>query len=154
MDCIADIIAERILDLDFASASGRIKFDNRTGFVLHRLTYIHQIQENASHVIGEYKITELTVKFHNDSIQNVISSNFTVVREYVPIYIIVIHCLIMTILLGTTVAVHVVTMVYRNYKSIKASSPNVNYLAYAGLYIVHTVCRCNDCHYKRRFSNQ
>ena len=42
----------------------------------------------------------------------------------------------MTILFGTTVAVHVVTMVYRNYKSIKASSPNVNYLAYAGLYIL------------------
>ena len=75
---------------------------------------------------------ESTVKFHND----VISSNFTVVREYVPIYIIVVHFLIMTILFGTTVAVHVVTMVYRNYKGIKASSPNVNYLAYAGLYIL------------------
>ena len=50
------VIVERILDLDFASASGRIKFDNRTGFVLHRLTYIHQIQENASHVIGEYRV--------------------------------------------------------------------------------------------------
>ena len=75
--------------------------------------------------------TELTVKFHND----VISSNFTVVREYVPIYIIVVHFLIMTILFGTTVAIHVVTMVYRN-SSIKASSPNVNYLAYARLYIL------------------
>ena len=129
-------IAERILDLDFASVSGRIKFDSRTGFVLHRLTYIYQVQGNTSHVIGEYNITELTVKFHNDSIQNVISSNYTVVRENVPTYIIVVHLLIMTVLFGTTVAVHVVTMVYRNFKSIKASSPNVNYLAYAGLYIL------------------
>ena len=94
-------IAESILDLDFESVSGRIEFDNRTGFVLNRLTDIYQIQGSTSHAIGQYNITQMTVRF-NDSIQNVISSNFTVVMVYVPIYVIVLHFGIMTILLCIT----------------------------------------------------
>ena len=129
-------IAENILDLDFASVSGRIKFDENTGFVLNRVTNIYQVQGNTSYAVGEYNITESTVKFHNDPIQNVISSNFTVVIAVVPIYILVVHFLIMTVLLCTTVAVHVVTIMYRDFESIKASSPNVNHLAYAGLYVL------------------
>ena len=128
------VIAESILDLDFASVSGRIKFDKSTGFV-QRVTNIYQVQGNTSHAIGEYNITQMTVKF-NDSIQNVISSNFTVLTAYVPIYVIVVHFGIMTILLCITVAVHVLSIVYRDFESIKASSPNLNHLAYAGLYLL------------------
>ena len=128
-------IAESILDLDFESVSGKIEFDNRTGFVLNRLTDIYQIQGNTSHAIGQYNVTQMTVRF-NDSIQNVIGSNFTVVMVYVPIYVIVLHFGIMTILLCITVAVHVLSIVYRDFESIKASSPNLNHLAYAGLYLL------------------
>ena len=129
------VIAESILDLDFASVSGRIKFDKSTGFVLNRLTNIYQVQGNTSHAIGQYNITQMAVKF-NDSIQNVVSSNFTVVMVYVPIYVIVVHFGIITILLCITVAVHVLSIVYRDFESIKASSPNLNHLAYAGLYLL------------------
>ena len=128
-------IAESILDLDFAGVSERIKFDKSTGFVLNRLTNIYQVQGNTSHAIGQYNITQMTVRL-NDSIQNVISSNFTVVIVYVPIYVIVLHFGIMTILLCITVAVHVLSIVYRDFESIKASSPNLNHLAYAGLYLL------------------
>ena len=128
-------IAESILDLDFASVSGKIKFDKSTGFVLNRLTNIYQIQGNTSHAIGQYNITQMTVRF-NDSIKNVIGSNFIVVTVYVPIYVIVLHFGIMTILLCITVAVHVLSIVYRDFESIKASSPNLNHLAYAGLYLL------------------
>ena len=128
-------IAESILDLDFASVSGKIKFDKNTGFVLNRLTNIYQIQGNTSHAIGQYNVTQMTVRF-NHSIKNVIGSNFTVVTVYVPIYVIVLHFGIMTILLCITVAVHVLSIVYRDFESIKASSPNLNHLAYAGLYLL------------------
>ena len=129
-------IAESILDLDFASVSGRIKFDKSTGFVLNRVTYIYQLQGNTSHIVGEYNIKDTTVNFNHHPIRNVIRSNFTVVIVYVPIYVIVVHFGIITILLFITVTVHVVSVVYRDFESIKASSPNLNHLAYAGLYLL------------------
>ena len=129
-------IAENILDLDFASVSGRIKFEKSTGFVLNRVTYIYQVQGNTSHVVGEYNIKDTTVNFNRHPIRNVIRSNFTVVIVYVPIYVIVVHFLIITILVCVTVTFHVLNIVYRDFESIKASSPNLNHLAYAGLYLL------------------
>ena len=129
-------IVEQILDLDFASVSGRIKFDESTGFVLNRVTNIYQVQGNTSYAVGEYNITESTINFRSDSIQNVISSNFTHMIVFVPIYVIVVHFGIITTLVCVTVTVHVLSVVYRDFESIKASSPNLNHLAYVGLYLL------------------
>ena len=98
----AKAIAKSILDLDFASVSGRIKFDKSTGFVLNRVTYIYQLQGNTSRIVGEYNIKDTTVNFNRHPIQNVIRSNFIVVIVYVPIYVIVVHFGIITILLFIT----------------------------------------------------
>jgi len=119
---VSDVIAESILNLDFAGVSGRIQFNNNTGFIVDREIYVYQIQGN----IFEF----------NSSKWSIIDSNFTEVRAYVNISIIAVNFLVMITTLCVIVAIHILSIVYRQFETVKASSVHLNHLAYAGLYLL------------------
>ena len=117
-----NIIAESILDLDFAGVSGRIRFDNKTGFIVDRDIYFYQVQGN----ISEF----------DSSKWSIIDSNFTEVAVYVHIAITAVNFVIMIPTLCVIVVIHILNVVYRHFETVKASSLHLNHLAYAGVYIL------------------
>ena len=117
-----DIIAENILDLDFAGVSGRIRFDSNTGFVVHRDIYIYQVQGNISEFIS--------------SKWSIIDSKFTEVAVYLHIAIIAVNFVIMIPTLCVIVVIHILNIVHRHFETVKASSLHLNHLAYAGVYLL------------------
>ena len=117
-----NIIAESILDLDFAGVSGRIRFDNDTGFIVDREIYIYQVQGN----ISEY----------NSSKWSIIDSKFTEVTVYVHIAIRAVNFVIMIPTLCVIVVIHILSIGYRQFETVKASSLHLNHLAYAGVYLL------------------
>jgi len=117
-----NVIAESILNLDFAGVSGRIRFDSITGFIVDREIYIYQVQGN----ILEF----------NSSKWSIIDSNFTEVRAYVNISIIAVSFVVMIPILCVIVAIHILSIVYCQFETVKSSSVHLNHLAYAGLYLL------------------
>ena len=117
-----NIIAESILNLDFEGVSGRIRFDSITGFIVDREMYIYQVQGN----ILEF----------NSSKWSIVDSNFTEVRAYVNISIIAVSFVVMIPILCVIVAIHILSIVYCQFETVKASSVHLNHLAYAGLYLL------------------
>lgn len=127
---MTDLIREQIYQLEFEGVSGSVKFDRSTGFV-SRFSNIYQVI-NASEVLVAYNRPGEFQKFVQAEF---ISDTFESTPTTVEAPVAAVLAAITLTLFGLIVTAHVISIVYRNYHSLKASSPKLNHLIYIGCYI-------------------
>ena len=133
----ARALAKHMVKLNFTGISGRINFDSETGY-------------NTNTSVSLYQYTN-HLKSYSKRIGVCTSDNFTLFSETHPKFInahfeektIHVNISVAAILLSFTIFVFVlasplqiVYIVYRDYKSIKASSPWMSNLIFAGCYFI------------------
>ena len=131
---LAQVIANQMLDIDFQGVSGRIKFDNKTGFNTARQINIHQFGFlKSSTLIGLYTSQKLI--FFNNTTPLFIKSTFDTIHVQVSAAIAVPFLIITVAKLLFAVPIQVINIIYRNHSAIKATSPNLNHLIFLGCYL-------------------
>ena len=126
-----DALIEQFEQVDFEGVSGRIKFDRETGSV-DRFVDIFQVLNGSSEFVGY---------FNNGMLVKTVDS-VEFIDDTFPMELITVHpaailfCLPILIITVITIVTHVVVVVYRDFKSIRASSPKTNHLAYIGVYFL------------------
>ena len=126
---ITDIVRNQIFQLDFQSASGRIRFDPATGYV-SRTIEIHQL------VDGERNLAYNSAgELFNASNEIVfIQDQFECVQVSVPSAVAVVFILLTSIVALPIVIAHILTCVNRNKRQIEASSPELSHCIFLGCY--------------------
>ena len=131
---LTSTIAKHMFDVDFQGISGRITFDNTTGTNIAGELNIYQFGEEKSiNLIGFYASGKLTLL--NDSMPQFIKSAFEERRVQVSIAIAVPFLIITVTILFLAVPIHIINIVYRDHKTIKATSPNLNHIIFIGSYL-------------------
>lgn len=138
----SNIIRERLCNLSFEGVSGTIQFDNDTGYA-QRNVDIYQINATGSMLnIGYYNRLTQSLNLTTDDF---ISGRF----ETITIVVTAPKALAPPVLMVTAtgfvlvLVLQILTLYYRNVKSVKASSPRVNQLAFVGCYIQVLACVTN-----------
>lgn len=142
----SEVIRERLWELSFEGVSGTIQFDKNTGYA-HRNVDIYQI--NASHAMEKIGYYDQPIQKINLTIarNNFISGQF----ENVTIILTAPKALGPPVLIITAIGfalvmtLQILTIHYRNFKSVKASSPRISQLAFFGCYIQVLGCVANVC---------
>ena len=131
---LAQTIGEHMLDVDFQGISGRIKFDDKTGSNVAGELNIYQFrEEKSSSLIGFYSTGGLTRV--NGTMPEYIKSSFDVRRVQVNTAIAIPFLIITIATLLFAVPIQIINIVYRNHKTIKANSPNLNHIIFLGCYL-------------------
>ncbi len=126
-----------IYNLDFDGLSGRIIFNNLTGSVLRNVT-IKQLSKKQLIPIAEY--------WHEDGITELnqtgvfLDSEITI-RERIfsppsPLPFAILILIATSIGLVMLISLQILTIVYRDSKTVKASSPRLNHFAFFGCYLL------------------
>ena len=131
---LAETIGRHMVSVNFQGITGRVKFDNRTGSnVAGELNVYQFAEEKWSTLIGFYMSGALTMI--NGTAPQFIESTFSEKRVQVSTAL-AIPFLIMTIAtLIVAVPIQIINIVYREHKTIKATSPNLNHIIFIGCYL-------------------
>ena len=132
---LAQTITNHMAELDFWGISGRIRFDNKTGFNLATTVNVYQYnQDMTSRMVGMYVGNALTLFMKANP--NFISAEFDSRHEHISITVTVILLVITVLITPLAIFLQVISIIYRDYKPIKASSPRLNHLIFCGCYLV------------------
>ena len=129
------IIKSHLSELEFEGLLGKVAFRNSTQDSITTID-IHQFEDNDTNIIGNYNGTELVL---NDSAKFVTGA-FR--EELVSVHLAataMVLCLTLLILF-LVVGLHLIYILYRKEKSIKASSPNLSHLIFSGCYLILLQC--------------
>lgn len=131
---LAETLVRHMLRVDFRGITGRVKFDSKTGSNIAGELNVYQfVEEKKSELIGFYTSGALTVL--NGTAPQFIESTFSEKRVQVSTALAV-PFLIMTITtLLVALPIQVLNIVYREHKTIKATSPNLNHIIFIGCYL-------------------
>ena len=129
---ITSLIREQVLMLDFEGMSGRIKIENSTGYV-SRLVSIYQVINGTMGLVAYYK--DRLVFYEGATFVSGDDSETRIIVLYPPLSAAVLFLILLAIALIAMVITQIMTVIYRNYKSIKATSPKLTHIAYIGCYI-------------------
>ena len=133
---VAQTIRNHMYNVDFQGISGRIKFDNETGFNIDSAVNIYQYRERKNSTkVGFYTLSN-NLTLLSDTTPTFIDATFVEEQMHVEIYILVLFFAITVVSLLIVLPVHVVNFVYRYHKAIKASSPRLNHMIFLGCYLV------------------
>ena len=129
-----DALIEQFEQVDFEGVSGRIKFDRESGSV-DRVIDIFQVLNGSVEYVAYSKsgvIFNLTdsIVFIQDQFR--ISEEDKTVDTWLAVLALAVTFCITLIL----IALEIVTVVNKDFRSIKASSPKINHLAYCGCYFL------------------
>ena len=130
---ITSLIREQVLMLDFEGMSGRIKIENSTGYV-SRLVNIYQVINGTMGLVAHYK--DCLVFYEGATFVSGDDSETRIIVLYPPLSAAVLFLVLLAIALIAMVITQIMTVIYRNYKSIKATSPKLTHIAYIGCYIL------------------
>ena len=139
------VIQDRLEELDYEGVSGRIWFNASTGYV-QRNVDIYQINSSGSmENIGFYNRFERTINLsRRDKIVTGEFEHTTIILTAPkPLGIIVLLITAMGFIMVLTM--QILTLRYRRFKSIKASSPKISQLAFIGCYIQVLGCIVTTC---------
>lgn len=128
-----DIIEEQFQELEFEGLSGRIEFNESTGRINQNVN-LFVIRDANRTFSGYYSI-------HNESLVGIsqdifISDQFELVAVTPPKPLVYVMMVIILIALTLAVSLNIITCVFRERKSIKASSIKVNQVIYFGCYVL------------------
>ena len=129
---ITEIIRKHLLEVDFEGITGRIRFDNETGFVSKTMDLYQYNDSGVSKRIGFFRSGELTIL--PTANPDFIESDFPYKRldTIIAVFFVIIE--VAALLLA--IPVHVINIAYRNYTTIKASSYRLNQFVFVGCYLV------------------
>ena len=131
---LAQAIANHMPNVDFQGVSGRINFDQKTGFNTARKVNIYRFGERkSSALIGFYDSESLAVL--NDTKSQFIKSTFDVKHVQVSTAVAVPFLIITVAMLISAGPIQVVNIIYRKHSTIKATSPKLNHLIFFGCYL-------------------
>lgn len=138
----SEIIKRGLLQLRFEGVSGTIRFDESTGYA-RRNVDIYQINgAGKMEAVGYYNKLNRTISLtRNISIDSEFSNTTLVTtapKAFVaPVLLVTATGFVLVMIL------QVLTIHYRNTKPVKAISPKVTQLAFAGCYLVIVACATN-----------
>ena len=132
---LAQTIANHMSDANqFQGVSGRINFDQMTGFNTARKVNIYQFgKRKSSTLIGFYASKELAV--FNDTKFHFVKSTFNTKHIHVSAAVTVPFLIATVAMLLFAVPMQVINMIYRKHSTIKATSPKLNHLIFLGCYL-------------------
>lgn len=126
------VIAQQLYNVSFTGVSGKILFDNKTGFT-DRTLHLRQLNKSSSKVIAIYSRSE-GLALNGE--ENLVSSEFATETVHVLSLAGAICILTITsIPLFVAVLTQITSIAYRRYQPIKASSYRLNQIAYPGCYL-------------------
>ena len=131
---ITKIIQRHMIDLDFQGITGRIKFENETGFVNKTMDLYQYGDSGVSKRIGFFRSGELTILPTVDP--DFIDGDFPFIIKRLNTIIAVCFTFIEIAALLLAIPTHVINIVYRNFTTIKASSYRLNQFVFVGCYLV------------------
>ena len=133
---LAQSISKHMVNLNFQGISGRINFDNETGYNTETTVNLYQYDLNVGVYtrVGVYNSSCLTLfpKKKPSFISAVFEVRFVQVSGAVVAILITLTILILPV----TLILQILNIIYRDYKPIKASSSWLNHLIFTGCYLI------------------
>ena len=128
---LSDMVLEEFYGLNFEGVSGRIKFNNDSGF-LNRVISVFQAKDGNVTEVGYFEGVHFIVKEDLDAIEGEFpNKNFNIGPGVFAVLFIV------TVLeLVILITLHVLTIKYRFSQSVKASSPKLSQITFIGCYLL------------------
>ncbi|XP_064384444.1 gamma-aminobutyric acid type B receptor subunit 1-like [Halichondria panicea] len=128
---LSKLVLEEFYGLDFEGVSGRIKFNNDSGF-LNRVISVFQAKDGNVTEIAYFDGVHFIVKEDLDAIEGEFpDKNFNIgPGVFAALFIVTVLELVILITL------HVLTIKYRFSQSVKASSPKLSLLTFIGCYLI------------------
>ena len=133
-EMIAQAIAKHMFAVDFQGISGKINFDNETGINIGGKINVYQFGEKKPKLVGFYTSGKLTIM--NDRMPQFIKSTFDEKHVQVSIATAIPFLIITVAALLVAIPIQVINIVYREHKTIKASSPCLNHIIFIGCYLI------------------
>ena len=127
---VTAVIQDEVLKLDFQGASGHIFFENSTGFVAGTIE-LDQVLGNISVSIGHFAV-KLYVSKDGDFVGGEFESVELVVHPALATFFLLLTAVAVILI----VTAHILTLVYHDFKSIKASSYRLSQLIFIGCYLL------------------
>ena len=124
-----NIIRERMLELDFEGVSGRIKFHNVTGHV-RRTFNIYQVRNDTTNMVAHYKGSSITILSEGAFINGTVE-----ILSRAPLSAAVFFLTVIMIALVLLIVCHMLSIIYRKERLLRASQPKLSQLAYIGCYV-------------------
>ena len=124
-----DIIRERMLELEFEGVSGRIKFHNVTGHV-RRTFNIYQVSNDTTNMVAHYNGSSITILSEGAFINGTVE-----ILSRAPLSAAVLFLTLIMIALVLLTVCHMLSIIYRKERLLRASQPKLSQLAYIGCYV-------------------
>ena len=134
---LAEDLKRNLLEQDFSGLSGRITYNQSSGYVIRNVN-VYQIDNNRN-----MNLIALYEKFNNSIVLTGVDGKFiegtfrTESTIYsVPLILGAILMSITAMCFIVTLTLHILTIVYRKRKSVKASSIKLSHVAFIGCYLL------------------
>ena len=133
---LARSISKHMVNLNFQGISGRINFDNETGYNTETTVNLYQYDLNVGVYtrVGVYNSCGQTL--FPEKNPSFISAVFEVRFVQVSGAVVAILITLTILILPVTLILQILNIIYRDYKPIKASSPWLNHLIFTGCYLI------------------
>ena len=132
-----EVIQRELFEVEFMGASGHVQFSNVRGFAKRNVS-VHQYTERGLTLLSTYDTvnSRLVVETTAAEILPARIRENRVVRTILPRALEYISIILTSLLLLFLVTLHILVLVYRNRKTMKASSVKVLQLAFMGSYML------------------
>ena len=133
---VADILKENLLNQNFNGLSGRITYNKSSGYVIRNVK-IYQIgsTRQMSQIASYVKLNDSVVLTSTDGkfINGTFRTESTIAAVSLAIGGVFLSVIVMSFIV--TLILHILTVVHREQKSVKASSTKLSHIAFAGCYL-------------------
>ena len=134
---LANVLRENLLERNFSGLSGDIAYNRSSGYVIRNVN-VYQIKNGKQMDLIAYydKLNDTIVLSSDDG--DFINGTFRTERTIYAVSLIVGGISLSTTVLSfiLTVVLHILTIVYRQQKSVKASSTKLSHIAFIGCYLL------------------
>ena len=127
---ITNVVWDQLISLSFEGMSGKISFSDTTR-ESNSIIDVYQVFNGSSEPIGVYEnnmLPRLNGSFISDSFRVVVDA----IPEELGIFVL---SVIIPPVAAATILLHVANLLYCNHRSMKATSPTLNHLAFSGCYL-------------------
>ena len=134
---ITEIVREELLKLSFEGMRGRVEFSEKTHDGINTTVFnIYQALDGKSYgLVGEYNPTseQPLNLFSNESLIDQDSFNLVFLNPHISLGVLTTAAA--TLLFIVVVTCHILNVVWRQHRTVKASSPRLNHFLFAGCYL-------------------
>ena len=132
----ASVIRQKLLEVEFEGMSGTVNFNNTTrasGTTVIDAFLITRNDSSGRHLIGFYDPTVAEMRILNGN--GLISDTFNTRLDHVSLGVGIFVLLVTVAMILFICVLHIVNVVYRDEKNLKANSPSLNHLIFSGCYV-------------------